>query len=158
MDAYLSFWSLLSGLILISTLTEPFKKLEIIQYNAVLIITSAIKCTLRDHIYREFELEWWFEDEDDSKMVPFNGFLPSYLKSYIRYCEGVHISANQNNRKFSTIKSFFPYCIKEWNNLREEFRKIESTVQFKTKNLSFIRLKENSTLTQMVWSYWTVSD
>ena len=40
--------------------------------------------------------------------------------------------------------SFFPYCIKEWNNLSEELRKIKSTVQFKTKILSFIRPKENS--------------
>ena len=32
----------------------------------------------------------------------------------------------------------------EWNNLIEELRKIKSTVQFKTKILSFIRLKENS--------------
>ena len=40
--------------------------------------------------------------------------------------------------------SFFPYCIKEWNNLSDELRKIESTVQFKTKILSFIRPKETS--------------
>ena len=43
---------------------------------------------------------------------------------------------------------FFPYCslflIKEWNNLSEELLKIESTVQFKTKFLNFIRPKENS--------------
>ena len=39
---------------------------------------------------------------------------------------------------------FFPYYIKEWNNLSEELRKIKSTVKFKTKILSFIRPKENS--------------
>ena len=56
---------------------------------------------------------------------------------------------NQNNlRQFSTRtkieSSFFPYCIKEWNNLNEESRKIKSTVQFKMNILSFIRPKENS--------------
>ena len=40
--------------------------------------------------------------------------------------------------------SFFPYCIKEWTNLSEEFWKIKSTFQFKTKILCFIRSKENS--------------
>ena len=40
--------------------------------------------------------------------------------------------------------SFFPYCIQEWNNLSEKLRKIKSTVQFKTKIISFIRPKENS--------------
>ena len=39
---------------------------------------------------------------------------------------------------------FFPYCIKEWSNLREELRGIKSTIQLKTKMLSFIRPKENS--------------
>ena len=50
-----------------------------------------------------------------------------------------------NLRQFSTRtkifeSSFFPY----WNNLSEKLRKIKSTVQFKTKILSFIKPKENS--------------
>ena len=82
-----------------------------------------------------------------------NGLLPVYLLSYISYCdEGVYRtrSANQKNlRQFSARTKifepfFFSYCIKEWNNLSEELRKIKSTVQFKTKILSFIRPKENS--------------
>ena len=62
------------------------------------------------------------------------------------YCgEGVYQtgSTNQENLQLSTIKtfesSFFPYCIKEWNNLSEKLCK----VQFKIKTTSFIRLKEN---------------
>ena len=63
------------------------------------------------------------------------------------YCgEGVYHtgSTNQDNLQLSTrIKtsesSFFPYCIKEWNNLSEKLCK----VQFKIKPTSFIRLKEN---------------
>ena len=39
-------------------LTESFKdKLEMVQYNAALVITGAIKGTLRDRIYRELGLE-----------------------------------------------------------------------------------------------------
>ena len=120
-------------------LTESFKdKLEMVQYNAALIITGSSY----DRIYRE---------------LPFgpivNGLLPVYLQSYISYCgEGFYRtrSAYQKDlRQFSTRtkifeSSFFRYCIKEWNNLSEELRKIKSTVQFKTKILSFIRPKENS--------------
>ena len=66
------------------------------------------------------------------------------------YGEGVYQtgSENQNNlRQFSTsIKifesSFFPYCIKDWNNVSEKLQKIKSAIQFKMKILSFIRLKE----------------
>ena len=46
-------------------------------------------------------------------------------------------------QKYLFESFFFPYCIKEWNNLSEELLKIESTVQFKTKILSFIRPKDN---------------
>ena len=139
-------------------LTESFKdKLEMVQYNAALVITGAFKGTSRDRIYTELGLESLAEWRWSRKIFFFhkivNGLLPVYLQSYISYCgEGVYRtrSANQKNlRQFSTRteifdSSFFPYCIKEWNNLSEELRKIKSTVQFKTKILSFIRPKENS--------------
>ena len=128
-----------------------------VQYNAALVITGAFKGTSRDRIYRELGLESLAEGRWSCKIFFFhkiiNGLLPVYLQSYISYCgEGVYRtrSANQKNlRQFSTRteifdSSFFPYCIKEWNNLSEELRKIKSTVQFKTKILSFIRPKENS--------------
>ena len=139
-------------------LTESFKdKLEMVQYNAALVITIAFKGTSRDRIYRELGLESLAEGRWSCKIFFFhkiiNGLLPVYRQSYISYCgEGVYRtrSANQKNlRQFSTRtkifeSSFFPYCIKEWNHLSEELRKIKSTVQFKTKILSFIRPKENS--------------
>ena len=88
-----------------------------VQYNAALVISGAIKGTLRDRIYRELGLESLAERRWSRKIVFFhriiNGHLPVYLQSYISYCG-------------------------------EEFRKIKSTVQFKTKILSFIRPKENS--------------
>ena len=128
-----------------------------VQYSATLANTSAVKGTSRDRIYRELGLESLAERRWSHKIFFFHiiitGLLPVYLHSCIGYCgEGFYQtrSINQKNlRQFSTrIKifesSFFPYCIKEWNNLSEELRKIKSTVQFKTKILSFIRPKENS--------------
>ena len=134
-------------------LTDSFKnKLKMVQYNAALVITSAIKGTSRDRINRELGLEylaerrWFFH-----KII--NGALPEYLTLCISYCdERVYQTrlANQNNlRQFSTRTkisepSFFPYyIIKEWNNLTEELQKMLSTVQFKTNIFSFIRRKEN---------------
>ena len=128
-----------------------------VQYNAALVINGALKGTSRDRTYRELGLESLAERRWSRKIFFFhkinNSLLPVYLQSYISYCdEGVYRtrSANQKNlRQFSTRtkifeSSFFPYCIKERNNLSEELRKIKSTVQFKTKILSFIRSKENS--------------
>ena len=128
-----------------------------VQYNAVLVITGAIKGTSPDRIYRELGLESLVERRWSRKIFFFhkiiNGLLLVYLQSHISYCgEGVYQtrSANQKNlRQFSTRtkifgSSFFPYRVKDWINLSEELRKIKSTVQFKTKILNFIRLKENS--------------
>ena len=125
--------------------TESFKdKLEMVQYSAALVITGAFKGTSLDRIYRELGLESLTERTWSRKIFFFykilNGLLPVYLHSYISYCgEAVYRtrSANQKNlRQFSTRSkifesSFFPYCIKEWNNLSEEFREIKSTVQLK---------------------------
>ena len=128
-----------------------------VQYNAALVITGTFKGTSRDRIYRELGLESLAKRRWSRRIFFFhniiNGLLPVHLQSYISYCgEGVYRtrSANQKNlRQFSTRtkifeSSFFSYCIKEWNNFSEELRKIKSTVQFKTKILSFIRPPKNS--------------
>ena len=128
-----------------------------VQHNTAFVITGTIKGTSRDSIYRQLDLESLAERRWPRKTFFFlkiiNALLPIYLQSHIRYYgKGVYQtrSANQNNfRQFSTRttifeSSFFPYCIKEWNNLSEDLQKLESTVHFKTKILSFIRPKENS--------------
>ena len=128
-------------------LTESFKgKLEMVQYNAALAITVAFKGTSRDRINREFGLESLAEGRWSRRIFFFhkiiNGFLPVYLQSYISYCgKGVYRtrSANQKNlRQFSTRtkifeSSFFPYYIKEWNNLSEELRKLNQQLNLKQK-------------------------
>ena len=102
-------------------LTESFKdKLEMVQYNAALVITGTFKGTSRDRIYRELGLESVAKRRWSRRIFFFhniiNGLLPVYLQSYISYCgEGVYRtrSANQKNlRQFSTSKNilvtFFP--------------------------------------------------
>ena len=102
-------------------LTESFKdKLEMVQYNAALVITGTFKGTSRDRIYRELGLESLAKRRWSRRIFFFhniiNGLLPVHLQSYISYCgEGVYRtrSANQKNlRQFSTSKNilvtFFP--------------------------------------------------
>ena len=133
-------------------LTEFFKdKSEIYQYNAALVITGATNGTSRDRIYRELSLKSLAERRWPCQISFFrkilNGLLPVYLQSYISYCsEGVYRtrSSSQKNFFYKNKNLFFPFCIKGWNNLSEEFQKIKSKVLFKTKILSFIRSKENS--------------
>ena len=57
-------------------LTESFKdRLEMVQYNAALVITGAVKGTSRDHIYRELGLESLAEQRWSRKI-----FLPQNNK------------------------------------------------------------------------------
>ena len=69
-------------------LTDSFKdKLEMVQYNAALISTGAIKGTSLDRIYRELSLESLAERRWSRKIFFFhkiiNGLLPVYLHLYI---------------------------------------------------------------------------
>ena len=113
-----------SNIIYDKSLTESFQdKLEMLQYNAALVITGLIKGTSRDRIYRKLEYlaqRWCRKIFFFHKII--NSLSPVYLQSYISYCgEGVYRkrSANQKNlRQFSTRtkvfeSSFFPHCIKE---------------------------------------------
>ena len=68
------------------SLTESFKdKLEMVQYNAALVITGAFKGTSSNRIYRELGLEFLAEQRWSRKIFFFhkiiNGLLPVYLQS-----------------------------------------------------------------------------
>ena len=81
-----------------------------------------------------------------------NGLLPSSRPLYINYFDKRVYqtrSANQNildifKRTKIFESSFSPCCIKEYSNLKEVLQKTESIVQFKTKIITFMRLKEHS--------------
>ena len=90
-------------------LTESFKDaLGMVQYNAALVITGAIKGTSRDRIYRELGLESLAERRWSRKIFFFhriiNGHLPVYLQSYISTAVRSFGKLNQQfnlKRKFS---------------------------------------------------------
>ena len=75
----------------------------------------------------------------------YSHILVTVVKEFIEQDQQIKRTLDNSLQEQKCFESsFFPYCIKEWNNLSEELRKIKSTVQFKTKILSFIRPKENS--------------
>ena len=64
-------------------LKESFEdKLEIFQYNAALVITGAIKGTLRDRINRELDLESLAERKLSNKIFFFREKMVFYLYIY----------------------------------------------------------------------------
>ena len=47
-------------------------------------------------------------------------------------------------RGYQLFAHLFPYCKKEWNQLNDGIKKIESIKKFKTSLIKIIRIKENS--------------
>ena len=139
-------------------LNESFKKkIELDQCNAALIITGAIKGTCRDKIYQELGLESLADRRWSRKLIFFHkiilGLQPSYLQNYLtpydnerpyltRYATQKLIKTFRGRTK-AFESSFFPYCAKEWGNLSEELRNIDSIRTFKLSILNFVRPREN---------------
>ena len=140
-------------------INESFKKkIESVQHNAALIITGAIKGTCRDKIYQELGLESLAETRWSRKLIFFHkiilGLQPSYLQNYLtpydnerpyltRYATQKLIKTFRGRTK-AFESSFFTYCAKEWGNLSEELRNIDSVKMFKLSVLHFVRPRENS--------------
>ena len=131
-----------------------------IQYRAALVITWAIKDTLRDCLYQEVGLESLADRRWSRKIFFFhkivNGLLPSYLQSYLNhYNDGKYQTRSACQNKMKTLSgrtkafnsSFYQYSIKERCALSEEIRNIVSVNKFKEIILSFLKPKENSVFT-----------
>ena len=86
-------------------LTESFKrKIEMVQYNAGLLITGAPKGTSRDKIYQELGLES-LADRRLSRKHFFHkiilGLLPSYLKDCLIPCDNLRTFNSIFNSKIN---------------------------------------------------------
>ena len=140
-------------------LNESLKrKIEMVQYNAALIITGAFKGTSRDKIYQELGLESLADRRWTRKLIFFHkiilGLLPSYLKDYLIPCDNLrtYLTRSSTQKRIKTFpartkifeSSFFPHCAEAWGNLSEELRNINSINTFKTSILNFVRPRENS--------------
>ena len=142
-------------------INESFKKkIESVQHNAALIITGAIKGTCRDKIYQELGLESLAETRWSRKLIFFHkiilGLQPSYLQNYLtpydnerpyltQYATPNSIETFRGRTKYFESSSL-PYCAKEWGNLSEELRNIDSIKTFKLSILNFVRSRETPIL------------
>ena len=130
------------------------EKLGKVQYSAALIIAGAIKGASPKRLYKELGLESLFDRRWYRKLI----FLHKIVKSLAQYYLFLDNKRTYNTRsslrntikKFATRIStfraiFFPYSTKEWNQVNDDIKKIESIKKFKKKSLiKIIRTKENS--------------
>ena len=103
------------------------QQIEIIQYNASLVITGAIKVTSRVKLYNKIGLEslkfrWWFRKLCTFYKIKRTG-LPSYLydlipkSSHMYNTRSLEDVAALYSRTDIFKYSFFPSTISEWNKL-----------------------------------------
>ena len=136
-------------------LNESFKKkIEMVQYNA----TLAIKGTCHDKIHQELGLEYLVERRWSKKIFFLHkiilGLQPSYLQNYLTPYDNVrtYLTRYSTQKSIKTFSggtkafelSFIPHCAKEWGNLNEELRNIDSINTLKLSILNFVSPRENS--------------
>ena len=115
--------------------------IESVQYNACLAITGAIKKSSRNRLYQELGIESLRDRRWYRRLVFFfkivNGISPNYLRTFL---PGNQSSYNpERSSLFRNItwntdyfnNSFFPYCVREWNELEPELRNTKSISLFK---------------------------
>ena len=115
--------------------------IESVQYNACLAITGAIKKSSRERLYQELGLESLRDRRWYRRLVFFfkivNGLSPNYLHSFLPENqrsynpERCNLFRNFSCRTDYFNNSFYPYCIREWNELGPELRKTTSISLFK---------------------------
>ena len=117
--------------------------IEKVQYKACLAIAGAIQGTSRDSLYQELGLESLRVRRWYRKMIFFyrivNELAPKYLTDIpptannCSYCTRSQTNSELNQfytRTESFNNSFFPCCIKEWNKLDVNIRRLSSLSKF----------------------------
>ena len=128
-------------------------KIETVQYNNTLAITSAIRGNSKEKLYQELALEslkdrrWLRCMSYLHKIVSTK--LPPYLYELIPPLQRSHryLGCFQTLRCRTTLfqKKFLPFTITEWNKLDTNIKNIDSHVMFRKKLSTFIRSLENDT-------------
>ena len=130
---------------------------ESVQYNAALAITGCIRGTSREKLYNELGLESLSDRRWYRKLIFFykmlNNLSAPYLKDYVHYSNPTKPYRTRNKRPLLSLDStrttrfqgtFFPNCVKIWNELDPELTKLPSLASFKNALLSFVRPTPNS--------------
>ena len=125
-----------------------------LQYNAALAITGAIRGSSKEKLFQELGFEYLSSRRWLRKLRLFYKIVvnksPNYLYNYVSTVNQSYQTRSGDKflhmccRTEYFANSFFPYTIKEWNNLSPEIRKSVSYEVFKNSLLKFIRPSPNS--------------
>ena len=125
------------------------QKFESVQYNASLAITGCFRSTSSDKSYSELGLESLAYRRFYRRLIAFYKILnkkaPQYLIDYLPSQDLASINLRKRpaiyplDVRTERYRSFFPYCISQWNNLDSRIRNLTSTATFKRAILDFIR-------------------
>ena len=125
--------------------------LKLIQHNAGLAITGAIKGTSKEKLYNELGLESLKDRRWMRRLRLFHKIYklksPKYLYNLIPSVNRFYVTRNNTNfpsfncRTGYFKNSFFPNVITEWNKLVMNIKNMTSYTAFKNALLSFIRPK-----------------
>ena len=126
------------------------KRLESVQYSAALAVAGAWKGTSYDKLLDELGWEYLYHRRWFRRLSHFysivNGNSPEYLKAelpqpkiynYNFRSEGVFERSHVEMQRFDN--TFFPYCIREWNELHVSIRTATTLSQFKNELIKSIR-------------------
>ena len=124
--------------------------LESVQYSAALAVTGAWRGTNTDKIYEELGWESLYHRRYYRRMTLFykivNESTPEYLRAPINLARVKPYSFRNSNvlepinsRTNRFANSFYPFCVREWNNLESSLRVLPSISQFKTAIIGVIR-------------------
>ncbi len=127
------------------------RDIESIQYKAALAITGAIQGTSREKLYQELGLESLCDRRRYRRLVYFfnivHGNCPEYLSELLppkilsRNPQRANLFYEDHSNSNFYSNSFFPFCIKAWNQLGPELRNSASISIFKASLLKFYRPK-----------------
>ena len=128
--------------------------IEQVQYKAALLVSGCWQGTSREKLYQELEWESLSDRRWCRRMTMFykisNGMTPSYLLNHIpeqttpNVCLRNNITRPPFSRTERYVNSFFPFCIKNWNNLDNTIKPAPTLSVFKTNLVKFVRPKGNT--------------
>ena len=137
-------------------LTSHMENVERVQYQAALAITGCWQGTNRNKLYDELGWESLSDRRWSRRLVLFYKVFwynsPSYLYQHIPH-QRIPIYGRRSPTIFHEIKcrtskymhSFFPSCVKSWNNISNDIRNSVSLCKFKSNLFSLIRPPRKST-------------
>ena len=125
------------------------KRLESVQYSAALAVARAWKGTSYDKLLDELGWKYLYHRRWFRRLSHFysivNGNSPEYLNAelpqpkiynYNLRSEGVFERSHVRTQRFDD--TFFPYCIREWNELHVSIRTATTFYQFKNELIKCI--------------------